>query len=257
MGVGPMARWKQSELPDLAKRLRWAAGVAVFAAVLAGWLAGNIGLMSSFGFLMAFWIVASVATDLWERVRPAGGVRTNVLFRLRQLPRAMVGMMVAHLGIAAFIFGVTMVQSFQIERDLKMGIGDTTEVAGYTFTFRGVRDVAGPNYEAAQGLVEITRDGRKVVDMRPEKRIYRVQRNPMTEAAIHAGLTGDLYVSLGEPLEGNAWLVRVYVKPFIDWVWGGCLMMAFGGFLAVTDRRYRVKARREDELPASAGARVG
>ena len=257
MGVGPMARWKQSELPDLAKRLRWAAGVAVVAAVLAGWLAGNIGLMSSFGFLMAFWIVASVATDLWERVRPAGGVRTNVLFRLRQLPRAMAGMMVAHLGIAAFIFGVTMVQSFQIERDLKMGIGDTTEVAGYTFTFRGVRDLAGPNYEAAQGLVEITRDGRKVVDMRPEKRIYRVQRNPMTEAAIHAGLTGDLYVSLGEPLEGNAWLVRVYVKPFIDWVWGGCLMMAFGGFLAVTDRRYRVKARREDELPASAGARVG
>ena len=258
MGVGPLARWKQAEVPDLAKRLRWAAGVAVVAALLAGWLAGSIGLMSSLGLLMAFWVVASVATDLWERVRPAGGVRTNVLHRLRQLPRAMVGMMVAHLGIAAFILGVTMVQTYQVERDLKMGLGDTAQIAGYTFTFRGVRDIAGPNYEAAQGLVEISRDGRKVVDALPEKRIYRVQRNPMTEASIHPGLTGDLYVSLGEPVDdGKAWLVRIYVKPFIDWVWGGCLMMAFGGLLAVTDRRYRVKARREDELPAAATANMG
>jgi cytochrome c-type biogenesis protein CcmF len=255
MGVGPMARWKAAELPDLARRLRWAAGVAVVAALLAGWIAGRIGLMSSLGLLMAFWIVGSVATDLWERVRPAGGLRANVWHRARQLPRAMVGMMVAHLGIAAFIFGVTMVQTYQIERDLKMDVGDTTEVAGYTFTFRGVRDATGPNYEAAQGLVEITRGDRKIVDMRPEKRIYRVQRNPMTEAAIHPGLTGDLYVSLGEPLQGNAWLVRVYVKPFIDWVWGGCLMMAFGGLLAVTDKRYRSRARREDEQRV--GAAVG
>jgi len=253
MGVGPMARWKQSELPDLAKRLRWAAAVAVVAALLAGWIAGRIGLMSSLGLLMSFWIVASVATDLWERVRPAGGVKTNVLFRLRQLPRAMVGMMVAHVGVAAFILGVTMVQSFQIERDLKMGLGETTELAGYTFTFRGVRDVTGPNYEGAQGLVEVSRKGQKVLDLRPEKRIYRVQRNPMTEAAIAPGLWGDLYVSLGEPLDGNSWLVRVYVKPFIDWVWGGCLMMAFGGLLAVTDKRYRAKVRREEGVAAAGG----
>ena len=253
MGVGPMARWKQSELPDLAKRLRWAAAVAVVAALLAGWIAGRIGLMSSLGLLMSFWIVASVATDLWERVRPAGGVKTNVLFRLRQLPRAMVGMMVAHVGVAAFILGVTMVQSFQIERDLKMGVGETTELAGYTFTFRGVRDVTGPNYEGAQGLVEVSRKGQKVLDLRPEKRIYRVQRNPMTEAAIAPGLWGDLYVSLGEPLDGNCWLVRVYVKPFIDWVWGGCLMMAFGGLLAVTDKRYRAKVRREEGVAAAGG----
>ena len=251
MGVGPLARWKETELPDLAKRLRWAACVAVVAALLTGWQAGHIGLLSSLGLVMAFWIAASVATDLWERVRPVGGVRANVLQRLRQLPRAMVGMMVAHLGIAAFMFGVTMVQSYQIERDLRMDIGDTTQLAGTTFTFRGVRDVKGPNYEAAQGLVEITRGGRKVTDMRPEKRIYRVQRNPMTEAAIHAGLAGDLYVALGEPLDGAAWLVRIYVKPFIDWIWGGCLMMAFGGLITVTDRRYRSPVRREAELPSS------
>jgi cytochrome c-type biogenesis protein CcmF len=246
MGVGPMARWRQSELPDLAKRLRWAAGVAVVCALLTGWIAGHIGLMSSLGLLMTFWIVASVATDLWERVRPAGGVRARLWFRARQLPRAMVGMMVAHLGVAAFILGVTMVQSYQIERDLKMDVGDSAEIAGYTFTFRGVRDITGPNYEAAQGTVEVSRNGHKLMELRPEKRVYRVQRNPMTEAAIAPGLTGDLYVSLGEGLEGNSWLVRVYVKPFIDWVWGGCLLMAFGGLLAVTDKRYRAKVRREE-----------
>jgi cytochrome c-type biogenesis protein CcmF len=256
MGVGPLARWKQTELPDLARRLRWAAGVAVVAALVTGWIHGRIGLMSSLGLVMAFWIVASVATDLWERVQPAGGVRANVWQRLRQIPRAMVGMMFAHLGVAAFIFGVTMVQTYQIERDLKMGLGDSAEIAGYTFTFRGVRDRTGPNYQATQGLVEVSRDGRKLREMRPEKRVYRVQQNPMTEAAIAPSLTGDLYVSLGEPLDKDAWLVRIYIKPFIDWVWGGCLLMAFGGLLAVTDKRYRVRQRRDAELGAGAGARA-
>ncbi len=248
MGVGPIARWKQAELPDLATRLRWALGVAVLAALGTAWVAGRIGLMASLGLLMAFWIVASVATDVIERVRPrstgiAGG---SVWARTRQLPRALVGMMVAHLGVAAFVFGVTMVRSYEVERDVKMNIGDSTEAYGYTFTFKGVRDVAGPNYNAVRGTVEVTRDGRKVAAMLPEKRVYRVQSNPMTEAAINTGLTRDLYVSLGEPVDdGRAWIVRVYVKPFIDWVWGGCLMMAFGGLLAVTDRRYRVKATQQ------------
>ncbi len=240
MGIGPLARWKEAQLPELGTRLRWALAVAVVSALLAGWLAGRIGFVSSLGLLMAFWIVASVATDLVERLRPPGGMGGSALARLRQLPRTMVAMMIAHLGVAAFIFGVAMVKTYEVERDVKMDVGDTTEINGYTFTFRGVRDLLGPNYEAAQGLVEVTRDGRKVVDMRPEKRVYRVQRNPMTNAAITASPTRDLYVSLGEPLDGNAWLVRVYVKPFVDWIWGGCLMMAFGGLLAATDRRYRV-----------------
>jgi cytochrome c-type biogenesis protein CcmF len=249
MGIGPLARWKQAALPDIATRLRWAAGVAVVAALLTGWIAGSVSWLAGLGMLMAWWIVASVATDLWERVRPAGGVSTKLLQRLRLLPRAMVGMMVAHLGVAAFIFGVTMVKTYEVERDLKMGVGDSTQISGYTFTFIGVRDVAGPNYQAAQGVVEISRNGARVAVMRPEKRVYRVQQNPMTEAAIRPGLLRDLYVSLGEPVEGNAWIVRVYVKPFINWVWGGCLMMALGGLLAATDRRYRARARREEAAP--------
>jgi cytochrome c-type biogenesis protein CcmF len=177
-------------------------------------------------------------------LRPNGIVKTGLLHRARQIPRAMVGMMVAHLGIAVFIFGVTMVKSGEVERDVKMNVGDTTEVLGYTFTFRGVQALTGPNYRASQGTVEVTRGGDKVTTMHPEKRVFPVAGATMTEAAIDTGFTRDLYVSLGEPLPGSdAWIVRVYVKPFISWIWGGCLMMAFGGFLAATDRRYRAKVR--------------
>ena len=191
---------------------------------------------------MAFWVFASLAADVWERLRPAGGVPAHMLHRLGQLPRAMVGMMVAHFGIAAFIFGVTMVRSYEVERDVKMRPGDSTTVNGYTFNFKGVQSVRGPNYQAMRGELEVTRGDKKITDMYPEKRVYSVQRTPMTEAAIDAGLTRDLYVSLGEPVAGDAWIVRVYVKPFIDWVWGGCLLMGLGGLLAATDRRYRARA---------------
>jgi cytochrome c-type biogenesis protein CcmF len=246
LGVGPLARWKEAALPDLATRLRWAVGTAVVASALSAWAAGGASVMTVLGFLMGWWIVASVATDLWERRQ-----------RLHQLPRAMVGMMIAHLGVAAFIFGVTVVRSYEVERDLKMNIGDSTQVSGYTFTLLGVRDVNGANYEAAQGVVEVSREGKEVTTLKPEKRIYRVQRNPMTEAAIRPGFLRDLYVSLGEPVEGDAWIVRVYVKPLIGWVWGGCLMMAFGGLLAASDRRYRARAQRDETLPLEAlpGAR--
>jgi cytochrome c-type biogenesis protein CcmF len=197
--------------------------------------------------------VASVATDFIERVRPraTGAIGGSVWARTRQLPRAQVGMMLAHLGVAVFIFGVTMVRSYEVERDVKMAPGDTTTAHGYTFRFVGVREITGPNYDAIQGSVEVTKDGKPVAAMLPEKRMYRVQSMPMTEAAIDTGITRDLYVSLGEPVDnGRAWIVRVYVKPFIDWVWGGCVLMSLGGLLAVTDRRYRVKATQK----AGAGA---
>ena len=258
MGVGPMTRWKQSELPDLFTRLRWAAGVAVVAALLAGWWAGGIGWLSSLGLLMAFWILASVATDIFERVAPKGAGAANGLghswHRARQLPRAMVGMFVAHTGIAVFIVGVTMVGTYQVERDVKMNVGDTTTVGDTTFTFRGVRDLQGPNYAAVQGTVEVSEGGRVIAQMQPEKRVYRVQQSPMTEAAIRSRVNRDLYVSLGEPVGGNAWIVRIYVKPFVTWIWGGCVIMALGGLLAVTDRRYRVAKRASASVAATDAA---
>jgi cytochrome c-type biogenesis protein CcmF len=251
MGVGPLARWKAAELPDLWTRLRWALGVAVVAALGVEWSTGEIGFQATLGLAMAFWIFASVATDLIERLR--GG---NPIERARLLPRAMLGMMVAHLGVAAFIIGVTMVKGHEVERDVKMEVGDTTEVRGYTFTFKGVADVNGPNYVAARATIEVSRDGRVLRVMNPEKRMYRVQQNPMTEADIDTGLTRDLYVSLGEPVEGSkgAWIVRVYVKPFVDWIWGGCLLMALGGLLAATDRRYRARVRSEQGASSAVGA---
>ena len=256
MGVGPLARWRQAEVPALARRLRWAAGLTVIAALLTGWSAGHISPLATLGFMMSWWIVFAVGTDLVERLWPAGTAPAQLMARLRLLPRSVLGMMLAHLGIATFAFGVSMVNTYGIERDLKMNVGDTTTLAGYTFTFLGVRDVPGPNYTAAQGLLEVTRDGKAVTTMRPEKRIYRVQQNPMTEAAINTGFTRDLYVSLGEPVEGNAWIVRVYYKPFVDWIWGGCVLMALGGTLAASDRRYRARrsATATEMTPASASA---
>ncbi|HEV7578423.1 MAG TPA: heme lyase CcmF/NrfE family subunit [Caldimonas sp.] len=251
MGVGPMARWKAAEIPDLARRLRWAAAVAVVAALATGWIAGRVSAAATLGFLMAFWIVGSIGTDLFERVWTGGSVRTDVLGRLRLLPRAMVGMMVAHLGVAAFAFGVSMVKTYEIERDVRMAVGETSEIAGYVFTFRGVKEIQGPNYDGVRGLLEVTRDGKPEVVLQPEKRVYRVQRNPMTEAAIDPGPTRDLYVSLGDEVEGGAWIVRLYFKPFIDWIWGGCLLMAIGGVLALSDKRYRVRRRQERAAPAA------
>jgi len=241
MGIGPMARWKEVELPALALRLRWAAGAAVLASLLTGWLAGEIRPVATLGLMMAYWIFTTVATDLWERIRPNGMGLSIAAQRVRQIPRALAGMMVAHLGVGVFCFGVVMVKAYEVERDVQMNVGDSTTVNGYTFTFRGVKELQGPNYQAVQGQMEVARADKKLTDLHPEKRVYRVQQNPMTEADIDAGVTRDLYVSLGEPVESGAWIVRVYVKPFINWIWGGCLLMALGGLLAVSDRRYRRK----------------
>jgi cytochrome c-type biogenesis protein CcmF len=249
MGVGPLTRWKEAEVPDLAKRLRWAAGIAVVASLTTGALAGQIHLVATFGLLMSFWILTSVGTDLYERIHPAGARWRDAGDRLRQIPRALAGMMIAHIGVAVFCFGVTMVKAYEVESDVRMLVGDSTTVRGYTFTFRGTREITGPNYVAVQGKMEVTQDGKPVVTLFPEKRVYRVQQSPMTEASIDSGFTRDLYVSLGEPVEGGAWIVRVYVKPFIDWIWAGCTLMALGGLLAVADKRYR--RRRTAETPAA------
>ena len=242
MGIGPLSRWKHDELPSLARRLRWAAGVTVVTATLGAWVGGEMGFGSVVGLLMAMWIVTSVAAELWERVRPAGGVRANLRHRLGQVPRATVGMMLAHVGVAVFVFGVTMVGTYDIERDVAMSPGDSTTVRGYTFTYMGAQAVQGPNFQATRGHLVVTRDGRPVSDMYPEKRVYRVQRNPMTEAAIDTRIQGDLYVQMGEVIKGDTWLVRIWVKPFVSWIWFGCLLMGLGGLLAVTDRRYRARA---------------
>jgi cytochrome c-type biogenesis protein CcmF len=157
-------------------------------------------------------------------------------------------MQLAHLGIAVFVAGVTLVKGYEIEKDVRMAPGDTVEVGAYTVRFVGVRQVPGPNYVAQRGEVELSAPGLAPRRLHPEKRAYFSSQMPMTETAIDTGFTRDLYVSLGEPLTGegaaNAWSVRVYYKPFVVWIWGGCLLMACGGVLAAADRRYRLKKTR-------------
>src|SRR3954465_12218258 len=149
-------------------------------------------------------------------------------------------MVVAHIGVPVFVVGVTLVKLYDSEKDASMKEGDAANVGAYAFRLEQVASVQGPNYKAAQAKVTVSKNGRPLTTLYPERRIYAVQQQVMTEAAIDTGFTRDSYASLGAPVEGNAWLVRVQHKPFVDWIWGGCLVMALGGLLAAADRRYRV-----------------
>ena len=238
MGVGPLARWKSASLAEVAQRLKWPALASVAAALLLPLLAGRFSLGVAFGLFLAAWIFTSTAVLLLQRLRSGAG-------QLARSSRSFWGMVTAHVGIGIFIVGVTMVRGYETERDVKMSIGEHVEVGGYRFTFRGVGEVSGPNYVAARGDIEVqSLRGGAPFTMAPEKRLYKVQQTPMTEAAINTRLTRDLYVSLGEALDEKTWTVRVYHKPFVDWIWGGAFVMALGGLLAVTDRRYRVAVQR-------------
>jgi cytochrome c-type biogenesis protein CcmF len=251
MGVGPLARWKQAAVPDLWRLLRWALAISVVTALVVPFATGEWKPGVSFGLLLGFWIVMATVVGIRERVRNAtGGLRT----RLARQPRSYWGMVVAHLGIAVFIVGVTMVKGYETERDVKMNVGDSVTVGGYTFRFDGVTQQRGPNYQAQRGAFTVTKNGAYVENLYPEKRMYNAGGMPMTNAAIDSGPFGDLYVSMGEPVDGGAWVVRVYSKPFVTWLWGGFLMIALGGFLALSDRRYRAAARREAALPRGAAA---
>ncbi len=245
IGLGPLARWKQASLPELAVRLRWAFGVSAVTALVMPFIMGEWKLMVSFSLLMAFWVITSVIVSVIHRLRSTG--KQGLLAKLAAQSRSYYGMHAAHLGIAFFIIGVALVGGYETEKDVRMEIGDTVEVGGYTFRFNGVKKAPGPNYMSDIGNVDVLRDGKKINVLEPEKRTYNASGMPMTEAAIDAGILRDLYVALGEPLENGAWVVRVYHKPFVDWIWFGCMLMAFGGFLAITDRRYRLSSRKQRE----------
>ena len=232
MGIGPWTSWKNSNLVDVIKRLWVAALVAVIAAGLIPFAMGEFTWLSSLGFLLAFWVIASGVLQI---IRQAKAGKPT---------RSFIGMQLAHLGIAVFVIGVTMVGAYQEEKDVRMLAGESVSVGGYQIQLQSVTAVPGPNYKAMQGTFLLSRNGKLEATMYPEKRSYFSSTMPMTEAAIDAGLTRDIYVSLGEELEDKAWAVRVYYKPFVDWIWGGCLLMALGGILAMSDKRYRMKLRK-------------
>jgi cytochrome c-type biogenesis protein CcmF len=239
-GIGPLVAWRKGDAAQLARRLRWVAIVALLGALFVPLAFGRWGALISAGLLLAFWILAGTFISLILRIK----LRTRIT-------SAFVGMLLAHAGIGVFVIGVTLVKSYETERDLRMTPGETAELGGYSFRFEGVREVSGPNYAAARGTIFVQRDGATIARLEPEKRVYLVQRNPMTEAAIDAGISRDVYVALGEAVGGDAWTVRIHIKPFIRWIWIGCLMMAIGGLLAASDRRYRIAARRPEDASAA------
>ena len=240
MGVGPLARWKRASLPELAVLLRWALAISLALGLLLPFAFGEWHALTGFSLALAIWIVLTGLLTFRKSLKHT---------------RSHYGMVVAHLGVAVFVVGVTLVKTYESDKDANLRPGEAIELAGYRFRLDDVSDVKGPNYIASRATISVTRGGRPVTVLHPEKRLYTVQRTPMTEAAIEPGLTRDLYVSLGDPLEGGAWFVKAYYKPFVDWIWGGCVIMALGGFLAASDRRYRVPmpSRRAE---AVAGARA-
>ncbi len=243
MGVGPLVRWKSASAADLAARLRGPALASSAAALLLPFASGRFSWGVAAGLLLAAWVFTCTAALLVQRSR--GGVS-----QLARASRSFWGMVIAHLGVGVFVVGVTLVRGYETERDVKMAVGDHVEVAGWRFTFQGVRESTGPNYVAVRAWLDVQREGAQAFVMTPEKRLYKARQMPMTEAAIDVGPWRDLYVSLGEPLDANTWTLRVQVKPFMDWVWAGALLMALGGGLALADRRYRVSAAATDSQAA-------
>jgi len=265
MGIGPIAKWKKASLPELAIRLRWAFVVSAVSAVALPFVFGQWKPLVSLGLLLAVWIVATILVNLWERTKVTSG-QLSAIQKLRTQTRSYYGMQLAHLGVAVFIVGITLVTGYQTEQDVKMAVGDTVHAGGYEFKFNGVTQITGPNYIAGRAEMIVSKNGVETLRLYPEKRNYSASGNVMTETAIDTGLLRDLYVSLGEPVGSGSWSVRVYYKPFVDWIWGGALLMACGGGLALSDRRYAIAARKQREakvatekapaLPASVTAAV-
>jgi len=203
----------------------------VLGILIPGLLYGRFGLMVSVGVIAALWVISTSLINPIRSWRRAEGAA-------RMTP-AVLGMSVAHLGVGMFILGVTLTSAFNVETDMSMRSGEKLEVAGHSFELRELRQVEGPNYSAVEGVIEIRRDGDFVAEVRPQKRQYLVQKNWMTEAGIEVDWNKDLFIALGDQLGNDTWSVRIQYKPMIRFIWFGALVMALGGLIAVTDRRYR------------------
>ena len=244
MGVGPLARWKDADPKALARELAWCLVAAIVAGAAIPLLMGEFGHWVFLGCTSAMFVFFAVIQTFRHQIRNQPG---NVFARLMRQPRAFWGMQLAHIGVAVFIIGVALVKGYQSERDVRMYEGETVTVAGYTFTFNGVETVRGPNYTADRGDFTLSVNGRELQHLYPEKRKYYSSNSmPMTESAIRHSITGDVYVSLGTPTNDGGWVVRAYYKPYVTWIWWGCIIMAAAGLWAASDRRYRRRKQKNE-----------
>ena len=236
VGVGMHSVWRTQAAEPLIRKLRLPAAAALLIGVLIpGLFYGRFGILVSVGSIAAAWIIIVSLLDpirSWRREKGTAG-----------MTRAMLGMTVAHFGLGLFVLGVTIVSAFNIESDQALSPGSSVQIGGHQFELRELRNVQGPNYTAIEGVVEIRKNGEFVGEVRPQKRQYLVQKNWMTEAGIHAAWNKDLFIALGDQLGNDTWSVRIQYKPMIRFIWFGALVMAIGGLIALSDRRYRVSAR--------------
>ena len=248
MVPGTVVRWRESNWGELLLRLRWVALAAVGVGLAAPALAGEWSIGAAFGFFLAAWVVLGSVQHMVLRWRQPG-----------QIGAAYWGMQCAHIGLAVVVAGITGVKSYEVERDVRIGVGDVVTIAPYAFRLQGMSEVKGPNYRAVRADVEVLKNGQPIDRLFPEKRRYFSTAMPMTEAAIDSGFMRDLYVSLGDPIDGPTpqWSMRVYYKPFVPWIWAGVLLMVLGGALAAVDRRYRAASARTEPMPVGAAPQGG
>ncbi|TEW56719.1 heme lyase CcmF/NrfE family subunit [Psychromonas sp. RZ22] len=249
VGVGSLFRWKKQKLSDLRKPLiviLLLSVVLTIAFLLV--FAPSFTWLALMGVFLGFWITAGVAYEIYLRATHRHSFREGIT----KLGNSHWAMSFGHFGLAVMIIGITMTQNYSIEKDVKLAVGDHIAFEHYDFHFDQVKDLNGPNYTGTVGVFTVKHDLKEIAVMKAEKRIYTVQRMPMTEAAIDAGFTRDLYIAMGEVLPDGAWAVRIYYKPFIRWIWLGPLLMAFAGLLMICDRRYRGKKVAKETLEPKA-----
>ena len=236
LGVGPLVKWRRDQFSSI----RTPVVISVILMVIAGfvlpfWLQDKLTVSSVLGTMMAVIIALLSLYELQQRATHRSGFFPG----LTKLSRSHWGMFLAHLGLAMTVWGIAFSQNYSVERDVRMNVGDSVEIAGYEYKFQGISNADGPNYAGGKAQVDILKNGKTEAILFAEKRFYTVSKMTMTEAAIDWGLTRDLYVALGESLGDGSWALRLYYKPFIRWIWLGGVFMALGGLLCMFDRRYR------------------
>ncbi|HEX9772722.1 MAG TPA: heme lyase CcmF/NrfE family subunit [Steroidobacteraceae bacterium] len=243
VAVGMHSGWKKARLETVQRPLTLMFLLAFGIAVIVPWLAwGSLHWLTVIGVTAASWVIVSALYEPFERLR-----------RRQRVPASVLGMSLAHLGVGLFTLGVAVTQTYRIEKDVALRPGESFELKGYNFQFVNTRPVAGPNYQAIEAEVRVSDAGRTVAVLHPQKRVYRVQQNPLTEAGIEVDWNRDLFVAMGEDLGEGAWSLRLQYKPMVRFIWLGALVMALGGLVAVTDRRYRIR-RVAADAPQRAGS---
>jgi len=231
LAIGMHSAWRRGKLTVAAEPLWWLlAAAAALSIAIQGLGFGTFHWVGLLGFTFGFWIIFSSLLDPIRRWRQG-----------LNLPAAVLGMSIAHLGVGLFAIGASGVESYKIEKDVALKPGGSFAIAGYDVRFVNAVDVRGPNYDAVQALVEVTRNGKPVAVLKPQKRHFWVQQTDNSQAAISVNWSRDLFVAMGNSLGDGAWSMRIQYKPFVRYIWLGALVMALGGFIAATDRRYRVK----------------